>query len=73
MRVSACCSEFMGMSVAVLIDEKPVEMYQTKISGNKISCWIESVEGKEFKTQSKLLKSFSPYGVSFFIDVDGTR
>ncbi|GAA5996486.1 hypothetical protein JCM5350_005268 [Sporobolomyces pararoseus] len=61
------------MSVAVLIDEKPVEMYQTEISGNKISCWIESVEGKEFKTQSKLLKSFSPYGVSFFIDVDGTR
>jgi hypothetical protein len=48
-------------------------MYKPEINGNKISCFIESAEGKEFKVQGMMTKSFSPYNMSFFTNVDGTR
>jgi len=62
----------MDVSVSILIDDKPVEMYKPEINGNKISCWVEAVEGKEFKVQSKLTRPFFPWGMACFTDVDGS-
>jgi hypothetical protein len=60
------------MSISILIDEKPVEMYKIEQNGNKASCYIEAIEGKEFKTHSSVLRRFDPYEVAFFTVVDGT-
>ncbi|GAA6014557.1 hypothetical protein JCM11491_004540 [Sporobolomyces phaffii] len=61
------------VSASILIDDQPVELYKIEVSGNKASCYIEAVEGKEFKTQGKMLKSLYPYSVAFFTSVDGTE
>ena len=56
-----------------MIDDKPVKMYKVQIKDNKATCYIESIEGKEFKIQNKILQSFLPYGVGFFGSVDGSK
>ncbi|GAA5837816.1 hypothetical protein JCM5353_002975 [Sporobolomyces roseus] len=61
------------MSVSILIDDKPVEMYKVQVKDNKATCYIESIEGKELKIQNKILQSFLPYGVAFFGEVDGSK
>jgi len=62
-----------NLSVSILIDDKAVEMYKVQIKDNKATCYIESIEGKGFKIQNKILQSFLPYGVGFFGSVDGTK
>lgn len=62
-----------NLSVSILIDDEPVEMYKIQIKDNKATCYIESIEGKEFKIQNKILQSFLPYGVGFFGSVDGSK
>ncbi|GAA5896979.1 uncharacterized protein JCM6883_007073, partial [Sporobolomyces salmoneus] len=63
---------FKGLSVSVLIDDKPVEMYKPEFEGNKATCYIESIEGKEFKTQGQMLNNFAPYVMTLWTYVDGT-
>ncbi|GAA5896938.1 uncharacterized protein JCM6883_007061 [Sporobolomyces salmoneus] len=62
---------FKGLSVSVLIDDKHVEMYKPEFEGNKATCYIESIEGKEFKTQGQMLNN-SPCVMTFWTRVDGT-
>jgi len=62
-----------NLSVSILIDDKPVEMYKVQVKGNKATCYIESIEGNEFKIQNTILQSFLPYGVAFFGEVDGSK
>jgi len=48
-------------------------MYKVQVKDNKAICYIESIEGKEFKIRNKILQSFLPYGVGFFGEVDGSK
>ncbi|GAA5850948.1 hypothetical protein JCM5353_005646 [Sporobolomyces roseus] len=62
-----------NLSVSILIDDKPVEMYKVQVKDNKATCYIESIEGKEFKIRSQMIQSFQPQGIAFFAAVDGTK
>ena len=62
-----------NLSVSILIDDKPVEMYKIQINDNKATCYIESIEGKEFKIQNKMVQAFHPRCVAFYGEVDGSK
>ena len=62
-----------NLSVSILIDDKPVELYNIQVKDNNATCCIESVEGKEFKIRNKMIQAFHPRCVAFYGEVDGSK
>ncbi|GEM06187.1 hypothetical protein Rt10032_c01g0204 [Rhodotorula toruloides] len=58
-------------SASVLIDDKPVEVYKVEHKDKKSTCYIEAVEGKEFKVQlTKGSSSATDYAA--YLQLDGS-
>ncbi|EGU13324.1 hypothetical protein RTG_00491 [Rhodotorula toruloides ATCC 204091] len=58
-------------SASVLIDDKPVEVYKVVHEGKHSTCYIEAVEGKEFKVEIKK-GTFTATDYAAYLRLDGT-
>ncbi|BGP28672.1 hypothetical protein JCM10296v2_000408 [Rhodotorula toruloides] len=59
-------------SASVLIDDKPVEVYKVVHEGKHSTCYIEAVEGKDFKV--RLTKtSYTATDHAAYLQLDGTE
>jgi len=55
----------------VSIDSAPVPVYQVEHKDGKTTCFVEAIEGKEFKVHIQRAAGM-PYDLAVFAKVDGT-
>ncbi|GAA5864963.1 hypothetical protein JCM1840_005693 [Sporobolomyces johnsonii] len=60
------------LSAWVTVDDVPVPVYQVEEKGNKVTCFIEAAEGKEFKVGYENA-GFSWSETVAWVHIDGTR
>ncbi|BGP44688.1 hypothetical protein JCM10450v2_000502 [Rhodotorula kratochvilovae] len=58
-------------TASVLVDHQPVEVCRVEHSERKTTCYIEAVEGKEFKVEMR--KSWYTTDLATYLSLDGTE